>query len=162
MFKTGQRDRQIKYERLRRLPPTTVLSKRSEASRRDAKHSRDAPRRSLRGGGFVMMLGVRLRRLIGVMVGVKIMRTRKMRMMAGSLMRAARRMFRRFAMMMRGIFVMLGRMLVMLGGVFGVSHFRLLVSAGSSRTRIGSAILRQESDERASNVYILRVGLAAG
>jgi hypothetical protein len=95
------------------------------------------------------MLGVRLGRFVGVVLGVKIMRASKMRMMAGGLVCAARRMFRRFAMMMRRIFVMLGRMFVMFGGVFGVSHFRLLVSARVLRTRMNSAILRQESDEGA-------------
>jgi hypothetical protein len=95
------------------------------------------------------MLGVRFRRFVSVMLGVKIMRAGKMRMVAGGLVRAARRMFRGFAMMMRRVFVMLGRMFVMFGGVFGVSHCRLLVSARILRTRINSAILRQESDEGA-------------
>jgi ABC-type antimicrobial peptide transport system permease subunit len=111
-------------------------------------------RRLLCGDGFVMVVGVRLGRLVGVMLGVQIMRAGKMRMMAGDFMLAVRRVFGGFAMMMRGVFVMLGRMLVMFGGAFGVSHGRLLVSARVLRVGTPSAILRQQSDETAFAAYI--------
>jgi|SRR5579872_2076672 hypothetical protein len=124
------------------------------ASRRDAellKRERSLAA-SLGGDGFVVMVGVRFGRLVGVMFGVQIVSARKMRVMAGRFVSAARCVFRRFTMVMRRAFVMLGCMLMVFGGAIGVSHRGLLVSARVLRTRVNSAIVRQTSDERACDV----------
>jgi hypothetical protein len=96
----------------------------------------------------VVVIGVSLGRLVGVMLGMQIVSTGEMGVVAGGLVFAARRMFGGLAMMMRGALVMLGRVLVMFGGAFGVSHGRLPVPARVLRTRLNSAIVRQTSDAK--------------
>jgi hypothetical protein len=124
------------------------------SSRRDAKYqdAERSSRRLRRGDGFLMMVGMRLGRLVGVVLGVQIMRAGKMGMVSGGLVHAASGVFGGFAMMMRGVLVMLGRMPMMFGGALGVSHGRLLVSARVLRTSANNAIVRQASDGKASDV----------
>ncbi len=95
-----------------------------------------------------MVIGVSLGRLVGVMLGMQIVSTGEMGVVAGGLVITAGRMPGGFAMVMRGALVMLGGMFVMFGGAFGVSHDRLPVPARVLRTRLNSAIVRQTSDAK--------------
>jgi hypothetical protein len=86
-----------------------------------------------------MMIGVRLGRLVGVMLGVQMMRVREMSVVAGRLVVALLGVFGGLAMVMSGALVMFRGVLVMFGGAFGVSHGRLLVIYPTSCGRFSLA-----------------------